>query len=160
MTDRTARFAAALLALGLAVALGAPPAAAQPTSSSLRSVLLQGPLPAAEAFAASSPARALPGETASSQPALDQARRDPWLGFDKLQHVAFSALWTLSTQYVLEANLDLREPRALPLSVASAAAIGLGKELYDHRAPGRWFSTRDLVADAVGIGLGVLVIAL
>ena len=102
----------------------------------------------------------MPGETASFQPALDRTQRDPWLGFDKVQHVTFSALLTLSTQYVLEVNFDLREPRALPMSVASAAAIGLGKELYDHRTPGRWFSLRDLIADAVGIGLGVLVIAL
>jgi hypothetical protein len=48
---------------------------------------------------------------------------------------------------------------ALPLSVGTAASIGLAKEVYDRYAgPTRFFSTKDLVADALGIALGVLVI--
>jgi len=55
----------------------------------------------------------------------------------------------------IEPELD-----ALPVSVASGATIGLLKELYDTSRPGRTASGKDLVADAVGIGLAVGVIVL
>lgn len=86
--------------------------------------------------------------------------RDRWLGRDKVQHVVFSGLWTLSTQYVLVSKADWREADALPVSVASGATIGILKELYDaSRIAGR-ASGKDLVADAVGIGLAVGMITL
>jgi uncharacterized protein YfiM (DUF2279 family) len=86
--------------------------------------------------------------------------RDRWLGRDKVKHVVFSGLWTLSTQYVLVRKADWTEADALPVSVASGATIGILKELYDaSRLTGR-ASGKDLVANAVGIGLAVGVIAL
>jgi len=85
---------------------------------------------------------------------------DRWLGRDKATHVAFSALWTLSTQYVLTEKAEWTRGRALPISIGSAAALGLGKELYDARHTGHRGSAKDLVADAVGIGLAVTVILL
>jgi len=87
--------------------------------------------------------------------------QDRWIAMDKAKHVGGSMLWTLSTQYVLVVKADWRSHDALPLSVASAATIGLAKEVYDRYAgPTRVFSGRDLVADALGIGLAVLVIVL
>ncbi|HKL88365.1 MAG TPA: hypothetical protein VJ884_05110 [Salinibacter sp.] len=86
--------------------------------------------------------------------------RDRWLGRDKVKHVVVSGLWTLSTQYVLVNKANWTEADALPVSVASGATIGILKELYDaSRLTGR-ASGKDLVADAVGIGLAVGVIAL
>lgn len=86
--------------------------------------------------------------------------RDRWLGRDKVQHVVFSGLWTLSTQYVLVSKAGWTEADALPVSIASGATIGILKELYDaSRLTGR-ASGKDLVADAVGIGLAVGVITL
>jgi uncharacterized protein YfiM (DUF2279 family) len=86
--------------------------------------------------------------------------RDRWLGRDKVQHVVFSGLWTLSTQYVLVNKAGWTERDALPASIASGAAIGILKELYDaSRLTGR-ASGKDLVANAVGIGLAVAVIQL
>jgi len=87
--------------------------------------------------------------------------QDRWIAMDKAKHVGGSMLWTLSTQYVLVVKADWRSHDALPVSVASAATIGLAKEVYDRYAgPTRLFSGRDLVADALGIGLAVLVIVL
>jgi uncharacterized protein YfiM (DUF2279 family) len=88
------------------------------------------------------------------------ASRDRWLGRDKGQHVVVSGLWTLSTQYVLVNKADWTAADALPASVASGAAIGLAKELYDASRPTGTASGKDLVADAVGIGLAVGVIVL
>lgn len=92
--------------------------------------------------------------------ALNERDRDPWLGTDKLLHTTFSFLWTLSSQYTLVNKIGLSEGQALPVSAASAAAVGLAKEFYDAETPGNRFSRRDLAADAAGIGLAVLLIAL
>jgi uncharacterized protein YfiM (DUF2279 family) len=86
---------------------------------------------------------------------------DPWLGFDKVQHLTFSFLWTLGSQYILVNKLDWSEDDALPLSIGSSALVGLSKELYDWRVgPTRYFSKRDLIADGCGILLAVGLILL
>ena len=87
-------------------------------------------------------------------------QKDQWLGRDKAKHVAFSALWTLSTQYVLVNKAGWREEHAIPASVGSAAAMGVAKEVYDAGRRGRTASAKDLAADAVGIGLALTVIVL
>ncbi|MFB6097672.1 MAG: hypothetical protein ABEK84_00865, partial [Salinibacter sp.] len=79
-------------------------------------------------------------------------RRDRWIARDKAKHVAFSALWTLSTQYVLVNKADWTATDALPASIASGAAVGAAKELYDASQLTETASGKDLVADAVGIG--------
>ncbi|GAB5517812.1 MAG: hypothetical protein RhofKO_00630 [Rhodothermales bacterium] len=88
-------------------------------------------------------------------PAPFPSTDDPWLGRDKMQHLAFSFLLTVGSQYVLVNKGDYTETRALPLSVTATAAIGVAKELYDRQKPRGVFSTRDLVADGVGILLAV-----
>ena len=82
------------------------------------------------------------------------------LGADKVKHVVFSGLWTLSTQYVLVNKAGWSEADALPASIASGATIGILKELYDASSYTGEASAGDLVADAVGIGLAAGVIAL
>lgn len=100
-------------------------------------------------------------ETGPSGRPLHRQTEDPWFGFDKVQHVSFSFLWTLGTQYVVVNKGRLSEPQALPISVSTSAALGLSKEMYDlHWGPQRLFSYRDLVADGVGILLAVGLILL
>jgi hypothetical protein len=72
----------------------------------------------------------------------------------------FSGLWTLSTQYVLVRKADWSEGDALPVSMAASGTVGIAKELYDASRPGGRASAKDLVANAVGIGLAVGVIVL
>jgi len=86
--------------------------------------------------------------------------RDRWIAQDKATHVVVSGLWTLSVQYVLVNKAGWSEGDALPLSAASAAVVGGTKELYDATRPAGTASGKDLVADAVGIGLAVGVIVL
>ena len=93
---------------------------------------------------------------------LDVQRvEDRWLGFDKVQHAAFSFFWTLGSQYTLVNKLGASERGALPLSVGSGALVGLAKEVYDEHLTARgFFSYRDLAADAVGLllALGLIVL--
>lgn len=91
-------------------------------------------------------------ETARRDTLLQNRPADPWLAFDKVQHATFSFLWTLGSQYTLVNKAAWSERRALPLSIGVSVLVGVGKELYDWRVGSRrYFSRRDLIADAVGI---------
>ncbi len=104
---------------------------------------------------------AVPVETRSLRLSLKRRPPDRWLGLDKVQHAAFSFLWTLSSQYTLVNKIKVSERRALPFSVGSGVLLGLSKELYDgSTAPRNSFSYRDLAADAFGIALAVGLILL
>jgi len=92
--------------------------------------------------------------------ARPSSSRDRWWARDKARHVVFSGLWTLSTQYVLVRKADWSEGDALPVSMATSGTVGLAKELYDASRSGGRASGKDLVANAVGIGLAVGVILL
>lgn len=90
----------------------------------------------------------------------DTVRYDPWMGFDKVQHFTVSCLWTLSSQYLLESKLQFSASEALPLSMGSAFLAGIGKEIYDREKKNGFFSRRDLVANVLGITVGILLIQL
>lgn len=86
---------------------------------------------------------------------------DPWLGRDKALHVSVSFLLTLSGQYFLVSKADFSESNALPISAATALSIGLMKEIMDsQRLRNPHFSWRDMAANAVGVGIGALLIVL
>lgn len=113
------------------------------------------------AISAESAASRFMRETAHYGEPFYDTTEDRWLGFDKVQHVTFSFLWTLGTQYVAVNKGRFSEAQALPLSIGTSAAIGVSKELYDrHVGRQRFFSYRDLVADGIGILLAAGIILL
>jgi uncharacterized protein YfiM (DUF2279 family) len=84
---------------------------------------------------------------------------DPWLAYDKVLHFGISCSLVLSTQYVLENTLNVDRETALPAGVTVSAANGVVKEYWDKKT-GSFFSRRDLIADAAGILVGVLIIVM
>jgi len=80
------------------------------------------------------------------------------IGFDKVQHTAFSCLWTLSSQYVLENKSGFDKNKALPNSVGLAITIGLAKEINDAQTSERPFDWGDMIANAVGIAIAAIII--
>lgn len=84
----------------------------------------------------------------------------PWIARDKALHLSYSALWTLSSQYLLVHKTALSHNASIPWALTSGFAVGLAKELYDGRRPQNFFSWRDMTANAVGIGLAAALIAL
>lgn len=126
--------------------------------------LLVGAAPAAQPARAPGPPLALDAGRAPATrhvAAADSLRPpDLWIARDKAMHVSASLLLTLSGQYVLTDKAGLDDARALPVSAATALALGVLKEIADSRRPvGPHFSWRDLAADAVGVALGALVAA-
>lgn len=84
----------------------------------------------------------------------DRAPEDPWLGRDKLYHFVGSAV-IQGAGHALgrAAGLDYRD--ASWTAAGLTVTAGVGKELYD-RADGRFFSWRDLTADAAGGGVAAV----
>lgn len=121
-----------------------------PSPGFLRTAFLYGPAP--HPTLGSSFLAAPRHEPAWADTTTQRRPQDPWLAFDKVQHVTFSFLWTLGSQYTLVNKAAWSERRALPLSIGISVLVGVSKELYDWRVGSRrYFSRRDLIADAVGI---------
>lgn len=160
------------LAVGILLlfAVGVGPATAQ-SPTALRAAMLYGadeePMPERMQAARIQPERGSPLRPPAARaltepsPVAPDTLRDPWFGRDKALHAGFSFLATLSAQYVLQAKLDASRDEALPIAAGVTFSLGLAKEIADSRRPVRpLFSTRDLVADAVGVALAVGLILL
>lgn len=147
------------LAVGLLLLIaGAGVAVAQPPPS-LQAAMLGATDGVAWTVPSTSPAPPL--FSFSADPHADTTRHDPWIGRDKALHAGGSFLLTLSGQYVLTAKLSAPEGTALPIAAGTTLALGLAKEVMDSRRTVRpHFSTRDLLADAVGVALAVGLILL
>lgn len=75
---------------------------------------------------------------------------DSMFGADKAKHASVSFILGAGAQAIL--------PEDKPLAAFGLAMMpGVAKELSDSRQGGSGFSTKDLVADAVGAALGVYV---
>ena len=100
----------------------------------------------------------IPGALSSTPDSLQiTPNHDPWLAYDKVLHFGISCSLVLSTQYVLENTLNIDRETALPAGITVSAANGVIKEYWDKKT-GSFFSRRDLIADAAGILVGVLII--
>ena len=81
---------------------------------------------------------------------------DRWLAVDKLQHFIFSTHLTLLSYKVSRDSFHNTTTTARAESVSLVFSLGIGKELLDSAKPDDRFSYRDLIADALGIGLGLI----
>lgn len=107
------------------------------------------PAPVAPVSHMPAPATAALEETAEA-PAPDR-----WLAEDKVRHFAASFAATGMAYGGARFALDRRSARTAAVGVA--LALGLAKELADARAGGP-FSLKDLVWDAAGVALGMLLV--
>jgi len=94
------------------------------------------------------------GSTPQTTRALLFAREAKVIGQDKLWHFSICAALTIFGAVLV----------SLPWGTTVAAAWGIGKEAYDlylgkvKNVPGKYWSWADLVADAVGIAAGIVVV--
>jgi putative lipoprotein len=80
---------------------------------------------------------------------------DKWFARDKAEHLAVSAFLSGVSCSIFRDFYYNKEKSSVGLSAILTFSAGLGKELYDTRAPGGKFSYKDLVADALGIAVGL-----
>lgn len=81
---------------------------------------------------------------------------DPWFGQDKFLHFGISAGLTAIGYQGGRHLLDRGEARARWIAIGGTVSVGVFKELWDRRRPGSFFSLRDLVADGLGIVVGLV----
>lgn len=95
-----------------------------------------------------------PSAPLPAAPALraDPPAADPWVGQDKLQHLALS--FAAGTYGYGVARFAMAPQPAAWTGAGLALAAGVTKEIVDHRAGGG-FSLRDLVWDAAGVALAL-----
>ena len=84
--------------------------------------------------------------------------QDKWLAWDKVEHLGISALFSGTLYSVFHDFYDNDWKSSIYLSSSLTFSLGLGKEFYDRRTPHNKFSYKDLVADVLGIGIGLLIV--
>jgi uncharacterized protein YfiM (DUF2279 family) len=93
---------------------------------------------------------------ASSLALESKGAKDRWFGEDKAMHL-FACLYLSSgAALALEAG-HTKEDVALISAFSGAVLVGIGKEIWDMVHPGQP-SWKDLTADVIGAGLGVLLV--
>jgi putative lipoprotein len=90
-----------------------------------------------------------------SPPSDSAETSDRWLDWDKLEHLGVSAFLSGVSYSLLHEFYNNNQESSVYFSVSFTLSAGLGKEFYDSKTPGGTFSYKDLIADVVGIGLGL-----
>lgn len=85
-----------------------------------------------------------------------QKPEDPWLGIDKLKHVVVSGMLVGVSYHIYHDRLHNPQFGSRLFAISISATAGLLKEGLDRRKTPPTCSKRDLVADTVGIVIGVL----
>lgn len=80
---------------------------------------------------------------------------DRWLAWDKVEHFGISAFLSATSYEIFRDFYHNNQKSSLCFSGALTFSMGVGKEVYDEKRPNGKFSYKDLVADILGIGLGL-----
>ena len=77
---------------------------------------------------------------------------------DKAQHFMGSLISTVLVHQILFRSAGLEKMTSRQMAVGFSFSLGVLKEVRDSRQPGNHFSWKDLLADAAGIAVGVVLI--
>ena len=79
-----------------------------------------------------------------------------WTSRDKLYHFGVSAVGAAAT-YSLARAVGVKRWPAVAISVGLVGAAGVMREVQDVRTPSKHFSKKDLLWDAAGITIGIVI---
>jgi len=80
---------------------------------------------------------------------------DSWFGEDKFKHLMASALIVGLSYNIARYDFHNPKPNAVMLGCGISISAGITKEIWDLYRPGGIPSYRDLIADIVGVAVGV-----
>lgn len=86
------------------------------------------------------------------------ANTDRWLAPDKGKHFMASLYSTVLISQLSENTFGVNKNQASGLAVGFTIGLGVTKELIDKKSASSFFSWKDLVADLVGITVGLVII--
>jgi len=101
---------------------------------------------------------ALAGQDSTVQ--VRKSQRDGWFAADKYSHVSASAFLVAGQMFAFKYATDMSDKQARSTAAVATLVIGVGKEIYDKVSGKGTASIRDLVADGVGIGFGILIFSI
>ncbi len=93
--------------------------------------------------------------TSFSKPILAQSG-DLWFGTDKLKHFLAAAVFTAASRHHLEQSAKLSEKSAGWTAISLTFSLSVAKEARDGWTGKGNASFKDLVADGLGMGIGIL----
>lgn len=80
---------------------------------------------------------------------------DKWLAWDKVEHFGVSTYLSAISYKIYHDFYHNHKESSLYFSGGLTFSLGLGKEVYDEKRPNGKFSYKDLIADILGIGVGL-----
>lgn len=83
-------------------------------------------------------------------------KEDKWLGSDKFAHFTLSLFVSAISYKMYHDNYYNKKNSSILFSSGFTLTLGLGKEFYDSTRPNNKFGYRDLIADVLGIGAGLI----
>lgn len=84
---------------------------------------------------------------------------DDWFGRDKAKHLLASMLLTGAIAYYCQHHQEWSYENSAMLGMGLTFSLGIAKEIRDGQEPNRTFSWKDITADVIGIGLGVVLLS-
>ena len=84
---------------------------------------------------------------------------DPWFGKDKADHFISSAFLTGIGYYLANKELKSSEKSSKYVAAGFSLSLGISKEIVDHLNEKGKSSFKDILADILGIGLGIVIIS-
>ncbi|MDP2807727.1 MAG: hypothetical protein Q8O74_06275 [bacterium] len=95
--------------------------------------------------------------SSKGQDAEKTVYHDRWLARDKVSHLAVSAALVGFTYHLLRYEQQKTGASSRNLAAGISLGWGLAKETRDASRPGNHFCFKDLTADLLGAGLGILI---
>ena len=83
---------------------------------------------------------------------------DPWFSPDKGSHFIGSLISTVCLAKSMQEFSNVKKDKSVYWGTGITFSLGLGKEIRDSFQPGNLFSYKDLAADCLGIGLGIMLL--
>lgn len=87
------------------------------------------------------------------------ATQDGWIAKDKLLHIIHSAALVGLSYHIYHCQFRNPEYNSKVFAASFTGICGFAKELHDGKKESSKFSAKDMVANFIGIGIGILIFA-
>ncbi|MBN2425962.1 MAG: DUF2279 domain-containing protein [Calditrichaceae bacterium] len=86
------------------------------------------------------------------------ANKDTWTGLDKGYHLVGSMIFMIGTAKGFQQYTSCDHQQSVIYGSGITLSLGMGKEIYDSKQKDNHFSYKDLVADIIGLAIGILIL--
>lgn len=84
--------------------------------------------------------------------------KDSWIGLDKGYHLVGSMICMIGTAKGFQQFTTCDHRQSVIYGSGITLSLGMGKEIYDSKQKNNHFSYKDLVADIIGLSIGIIIL--